>query len=310
MLTKVEIHNCKSIIDASINLAPLTLFIGANGSGKTNFLQMLRQASMLEPSDPASIEKHINYQHTEQKIVFTNSSGLRYAVQHTVARQNKLQELSDIRVFSIDPLHIGQAEEITPNPRVQETGKGVVQVLDALKTGDREDLFQKIEKSLTEYIPEIEKLSFIPGEKKKRLQVREKFLTHAFPVSHLSEGTKFVIAILTIIFQEHPPTVVCIEEIDRGLHPRLLEKIIRVCFDISQQENMPQIIATTHNPYLVDQFKDHEDAVIIVEKEGGETCFTALDQRIEHVRLTDEDPLGELWFSGFIGGVPQKGAMH
>ncbi|MCP4405453.1 MAG: AAA family ATPase [bacterium] len=63
MLTKVEIHNCKSIIDASINLAPLTLFIGANGSGKTNFLQMLRQASMLEPSDPASIEKHINYQH-------------------------------------------------------------------------------------------------------------------------------------------------------------------------------------------------------------------------------------------------------
>jgi predicted ATPase len=310
MITKVEIQNCKSIVNASIILSPFTLLIGANGSGKTNFLQILREVSTLRSPGPFPIEKHINHQDSNQKIILTNSSGLSYTIQNNFVGPGKIAELSDIRVFSIDPSQVGQAEELTPNPTVQENGQGVVQVLDALKTGDREDLFEKIERSLTEYIPEIEKLSFIPGEKTKRLQVREKYLQAPLPVAQLSEGTKFVITILTIIFQKNPPTVICIEEIDRSLHPRLFEKIIQVCFDITQKESMPQIIATTHNPYLVDQFKDHEEAVILVEKEAGETRFTTLAERIEQVKPTAEDPLGELWFSGFIGGVPKKGVSN
>lgn len=195
-----------------------------------------------------------------------------------------------------------------PNPTVLETGQGVVQVLDALKTGDREDLFELIERRLQEYVPEIEKLSFVPGQQQKQLQVREKHLNKPLPVSQLSDGTKLVLMILTILYQENPPTMVCIEEIDRGMHPRLLEKVVQLCFDMARQEGMPQIIATTHNPYLVDQFKGHEEAVIIVEKKDGQTIFTSLAERIAHLKPEEEDPLGQLWFSGFVGGVPVEGA--
>ena len=41
-------------------------------------------------------------------------------------------------------------------------------MLDSLKTGDREDLFNTIEATLKQYIPEIEKLSFIPGQTVKQ----------------------------------------------------------------------------------------------------------------------------------------------
>ncbi len=213
-------------------------------------------------------------------------------------------DLKSVRVYAIDPRKAGSAESLVENPEVREDGSGMVQVLDALKTGDREDLFNTIEAKLKTYIPEIEKLSFVSGSDGKRLQVREKNIDKPIPVSELSDGTRIVLTILTIIYQEHPPSIICLEEIDRGLHPRLYEQVVQLCFDLSRQEGGPQIIATTHNPYLVDQFKDHESAVIVVEKENAETTFTTLAEKLEQLE-PGEEPLGSLWYSGFVGGVPQ-----
>ena len=42
MLTKVEIKNYRSFVDAEAPLAPFTLVIGANGSGKSNFLKLFQ----------------------------------------------------------------------------------------------------------------------------------------------------------------------------------------------------------------------------------------------------------------------------
>jgi predicted ATPase len=311
MITNIEIQNCLSIVNASVRLSPFTLLIGANGSGKTNFLHIFTQLSTVEQRrSQLNIEKHVNYQHREQKITVQNDAEIVYSIPQDYRNPNPIEEISNVKVFSINPSVVGVNETITPKPEVKEDGRGIVPVLDALKTGDREDLFEKIERDLGKYIPEIEKLSFIPVQGGKSLQVREKGLNEPIPVSKLSEGTKFVVAFLTIIHQEFPPTLICIEEIDRGLHPRLFEKIIQVCFSITRKEHLPQIIATTHNPYIVDQFKGHEDAVIVVEKANGETSFASLAQKTAHLDVMDEDPLGELWFSGFVGGIPQKGVEH
>ena len=307
MITHVEIQNYRSIWQASVPLSPFTLLIGANGTGKSNLLRLLRAVSLLYNHTPGDFghpysSKHVNHIPAPQNITLTNDrneiSGIRSG-----GLQGKIPELASVRVFSINPAHAGQAEKIVANPTVNEDGSGVVQVLDALKTGDREDLFNTIEAALKAYIPEIEKLSFVPGIETKKLQVREKDLGRPIPVSELSEGTRLVLTILTIIYQENPPSVICLEEIDRGMHPRLFEQVVQLCFDMTHRENGPQIIATTHNPYLVDQFKDHESAVIIVEKENGETKFTTLAERLQHLE-PGEEPLGSLWYSGFVGGAP------
>lgn len=72
------------------------------------------------------------------------------------------------------------------------------------------------------------------------------------------------------------------------------------------EEKGIQIIATTHNPYMVDQFKDDEEAVLIVEKTGGESTITTLAERLEKNESHEEGALGALWFGGFVGGVPIK----
>ena len=342
MLTRVDVQNYRSIYKASIALSPFTLLIGANGTGKSNFLQLLKEASILqnpsqkhsnEPSKLCPFPKHHSFSSEDQLISIYSDNGQRYDINSfrsepissvkdesvwsedttsymmlggdAAPARTSLSELTDVRVFRLEPYKAGLSEILVPQPTIKEDGTGLVQVLDSLKTGDREDLFNRIEKTLMQYIPEIEKLSFVPGHEYKKLQVRERHIPHPVPVSLLSQGTQLALLITAILYQEHRPSLVCIEDIGHGLHPRLFQHIIQLCFDLSQWENGVQIIATTHNPYLVDEFIGHESAVVIVEKEGGQSKFTTLSERLEVISPV-EVPLGSLWYSGLLGGVSQR----
>ena len=44
-LTRVSLRNYKSIPSCQINMAPLTILVGSNGAGKSNFLDALRFTS-------------------------------------------------------------------------------------------------------------------------------------------------------------------------------------------------------------------------------------------------------------------------
>ena len=182
-------------------------------------------------------------------------------------------------------------------------------MLDILKNGDREDLFKKIEAHFRCYVPEVEKLSLrTVKEGFKQIQVREKGLKELTLGPELSEGTRLILAVLTIIHQESPPAIILLEDIDRGMHPRLFEYIAPLMKDIAVQAGI-NILATTHNPYLVDAFKDEKEAVIIVEKQDGASTLSTLKDRLEGLNYDEIDPddmpLGQLWFSGLVGGTPK-----
>lgn len=58
MLTQVHITNFKSYKDETLHLAPLTLMIGANASGKSNALEAFRFLSWLSQGQKLSVLKH------------------------------------------------------------------------------------------------------------------------------------------------------------------------------------------------------------------------------------------------------------
>jgi len=58
MLTKIYIKNFKSYEDQSLHLAPLTLMIGANASGKSNALEAFRFLCWLAEGQKLSVLKH------------------------------------------------------------------------------------------------------------------------------------------------------------------------------------------------------------------------------------------------------------
>jgi len=69
-----------------------------------------------------------------------------------------------------------------------------------------------------------------------------------------------------------------------------------------------QVIATTHSPYLLDQFRDHPEEIVIAQKSGRSATFERLIDRPDLDELLREGSLGDMWFAGLLGGVPEKGS--
>lgn len=69
------------------------------------------------------------------------------------------------------------------------------------------------------------------------------------PAWVLSEGTRRMTAILALLLHDHPPELLCIEEVENGLDPWTLRFL---CDELtSAVERGTQVILTTHSPYLL-----------------------------------------------------------
>jgi len=315
MIKKVQIKNYRSLYEVEATLSPFTLILGANGAGKSNFLGSFSELSTIsirrEPEQVGIEVGHFN--HTEEPVLmqctFDDGEEAEFRMvdpqeRHRDYQSTHLLQQDYTRLFRFDPQNAGATELIKADSRVGPEGQGVVNVLDQLKTGDREDLFEQLEQFLKKQIPEVEKLSTVVVQNKKRLQIREKHIATPIPVASASEGTQLLILVLAVVFQEDPPKLICLEDIDRGMHPRLYQRLVEMLKDLTRERDI-QIIASTHNPYLLDQFAGDEESVLIIEKENGKSTITSLADRLEEGD-TEEAALGELWYSGFLGGVPAQ----
>ena len=62
-----------------------------------------------------------------------------------------------------------------------------------------------------------------------------------------------------------------------------------------------QVLVTTHSPYLVDLLQPED--LFIVEKQEGKTIVRKAEDKKEIQKLLKTLGLGELWYSGSLGGV-------
>ncbi len=118
------------------------------------------------------------------------------------------------------------------------------------------------------------------------------------PIRRLSDGTLRYLYLLAILLHPDPPPFVVIEEPEMGLHPDLVHVITKLLRDASSRM---QIVVTTHSRQLIDALSEEPEAVVVCEKEDGETRFERLDgERMKG--WLDRYSLGELWGKGELGG--------
>ncbi len=73
------------------------------------------------------------------------------------------------------------------------------------------------------------------------------------------------------------------------------------------EERQPvQVIATTHYPYFLDQFREHPEEVVIANRVGDNVRFERLSDRPSIQEILGDAPLGEIWYTGILGGVPSE----
>lgn len=126
-----------------------------------------------------------------------------------------------------------------------------------------------------------------------------------------SDGLLLLTAFLAIRYSSDVARVLLLEDPERGLHPRRIQEVTDTLIELSQGDESQgisptQVVVTTHSPYFLDRFRDNPDSVIVVERtpERGTYC-TPLEEKLAHLPSLKDSSLGELWYSGVLGGTPR-----
>jgi predicted ATPase len=136
------------------------------------------------------------------------------------------------------------------------------------------------------------------------LNLVEAALPGSTKLQEASYGSIRALALLALLYDPSPPRLTCIEEIDHGLHPHILDRLVEL---LRQASSRTQFLIATHSPALVNRLTP--DELIVCERgEDAASRIPAIDPetvRAMERELQGEIGLGELWFSGALGGCPE-----
>jgi predicted ATPase len=347
MIESIEFTNFKALRQTTLPLSPFTLLLGPNGSGKSTVLQALDLVATFAAQQSGLSRSHSVWltgtallsvtaadlsAKAEVKLRLRLEGRLIEAIFRWSGKDNQpnkqlsyvdnapmsheqglatLQWIGRMQTYTLQTWAIASPVQVNSRP-LEFTGGGLAAVLDDLKDNHKER-WDALLDEMREWLPEYDIIQFDrPQDGQKGIALRTKKGGYRIPASELSQGTLIALALLTLAYSPNPPSLVGLEEIDRGLHPRLLrhlqDALYRLSYPESCGETRPpiQVIATTHSPYLLDLYREHPEEVVLARKEGLELEMKRLSD-IEHYKeILGESPLSEVWYSGVLGGVSVK----
>jgi predicted ATPase len=115
-----------------------------------------------------------------------------------------------------------------------------------------------------------------------------------------------------LAYLPEPPSLVGIEEPDHGIHPRLMRHLRDALYRLAdpasfgETRDPVQVIVTTHSPYFLDQLKDRPEQVVVANKTGQEVQFVRISEQPHIGEILGGAPLGEVWYTGILGGIPAE----
>ncbi len=325
MIASVAFRRFKALRETSLTLAPFNLVIGPNGSGKTSLIQALLRLRTLSKLPLADGERRADGPEIEFRFWPPHD-----AVQARLGCRSELvcdllqvipadapdwpalrERVGHIRSFLFDHYAMAEPSPTKTGAALSSNGGNLAAVLGGLRhraPAEFAALVAEVVRLLPEYV-DLEVAERAGGLAEFFLRLADGELVAA---ENLSQGTLYLLAMLVIAFDPDPPAVLCIEEIDRGIHPRMLREVRDVLYRLSCPQSAGlarravQVIVTTHSPYLLDLFRDHPEEIVIAQKQGTAARFERLADRPDLKGLLSEGSLGDMWFSGILGGVPDE----
>lgn len=131
----------------------------------------------------------------------------------------------------------------------------------------------------------------------------EKGLVSAYDAS---EGALYVLFILSLFGHKDCPHFVGIDNFDQALHPRLACALTRLVSDQILADGTRQMLATTHNPLVLDGLDLLDDRIRLFTVDRDKTGASQVKRVLVTEELIDKGfSLSRLWTSGRFGGVPK-----
>jgi len=122
-----------------------------------------------------------------------------------------------------------------------------------------------------------------------------------FSLDNLSDGTVGLLTLLTVLSESNPVPLICIEEPERSIHPKMLS---RLAYYLHEAARHTQLIITTHNADFLDHFDPYQQEyvqVLVAYRDKEHATQFAPIRNIRNVKAWLEDyMLGQVWTMGQI----------
>jgi len=167
------------------------------------------------------------------------------------------------------------------------------------------DVFELLEEDLRHIVPSVINIKFelIGGSDDATfaIQLVERGLKGSTSLAEASFGTIRALALLAMLHDPNPPRLTCVEEIDHGLHPHALDRIVERMRSASKRT---QLLVVSHSPALANRLQPNELIVCERDYETGGSSIPAISSEQVAAMARESGLLpGELWFSGALGGA-------
>ncbi len=323
MIRCVTIKNFKCLRDVTVNLEPFTVFVGANGSGKTSFLQALDLLCRTFRTQPAvqtdnEYRAHRSHGTTEDVELSCLSDALHFRYR-TTSQPNQSGPRGKNRAggatFATDgdppnwkPWQL--QEGTLPNPvwlrletpqlrahqahgndprSMAPTGAGMHTALASMAL-EEPDEWQKLQADLKRIVPAVLRLRHTPQSELLFDTINGKGLK----AHQVSEGTLLTLGLLTAIHGANKPGVLLLDDLDRALHPKAQRELIDLLRGVQTANPDIQIVGSTHSPYLLGRMQPSEVQVTSLRDDGSTAC-EPLTHHPKFAKWKDEFHPGEMW---------------
>ena len=208
-----------------------------------------------------------------------------------------------IENWHVSDFHISKArpeQEAGFADHLSREGENLSLVIQYLYQNHREN-FDKVIDLLKHRIPGISNVdSKTTEEGRVLLKFQDGSFEDPFLARYVSDGTIKMLAYLVLLYDPDPHPLLCVEEPENQLYPKLLWELAEEFRSYSNRGG--QVFVSTHSPDFLNAMQLEE--VFWLEKQDGYTKIKrASDDPQITVYMNEGDQMGYLWKQNFFGGV-------
>jgi predicted ATPase len=211
-----------------------------------------------------------------------------------------------IENWHISDFHISKArpeQEAGYAEHLSREGENLSLVIQYLHQHHRK-VFNEILGLLKNRVPGISNIdSKTTEEGRVLLRFQDGSFEDPFLARYVSDGTIKMLAYLTLLYDPNPHPLLCIEEPENQLYPKLLWELAEEFRSYANRGG--QVFVSTHSPDFLNA--THIEEVFWLVKKGGYTHVKRASDYPQIVAYMKEgDQMGYLWEQGFFEGVDPR----
>lgn len=202
-----------------------------------------------------------------------------------------------IKYYDFDPKLMKKSVSFVESKSLDEDGANIAIVLrEILKNRNNKKKFINLVKDVLPFFEEITTNDNF--DKSISYKIKERSSTRSFYANFLSDGTVNILALIIILFFDTDNGLIIIEEPERNLHPKLMDRIVSMAATTIGKK---QVIFTTHNPEILKYVSVDNIYYVYRDNNNDSRIEKAINLKNVKQLLSEEIKIEDLFIDDLMG---------